>query len=139
MYAQNCTKSDIRFLSEYCAAIKVIHDWIREKLQRKFSETCKEWNHILSCRKFDHLEVIGCSDSNFAICDAKRKLQLALCSFLHERRFHGSVNQFVIAASTLEAEFMAHSEAAIHRLWLRTLFHNMRLSTVLSGCWKFTW
>jgi len=75
--------------------------------------------HMLTYRRFDHLEVIGYSDSNFTGCVDTRKSTLGFVFLLAEGVVSWkSAKQSVVAASTMEAEFLAHFEATIQANWL---------------------
>ncbi|XP_057958555.1 secreted RxLR effector protein 161-like [Malania oleifera] len=74
MYAQTCTRPDISFavgmLEEYQSNPKMEH-W---KAAKKVLRCLKGPRHyMLTYRKFDLLEVIGYSDSDFSGCVDSRK------------------------------------------------------------------
>jgi len=75
---------------------------------------------MLTYRKSDHLEVIGYTDSNFADCMNTRKSTFGYIYLLAGGTISWkSTKQYVIVASTMEAEFMACFEATIQANWLR--------------------
>ena len=75
---------------------------------------------MLTYRKSDHLEVIGYSDSDFAGCVDTRKSTFGY-TFLLARGVISwkTAKQSIIAASIIEAEFVAYFEATIQANWLR--------------------
>jgi len=69
---------------------------------------------MLTYRKSDHLEVIGYTDSNFADCVDTRKSTYDYVYVLARGAISWkSVKQSVIAASTMEAEFVACFEVTV--------------------------
>ena len=75
---------------------------------------------MLTYRKFDHLEVIGYADSDYAGCVDTKKSTFGYLFLLAGGAISWkSAKQSVIAASTMEAEFVACFEATVHSLWLR--------------------
>ena len=74
MYAQTCTRPDISFavgmFGRYQSNPRLEH-WKATKKVLKYLQGTK--NHMLTYRKFDHLEVIGYTDSDFAGCMDTRK------------------------------------------------------------------
>ncbi|XP_048235709.1 secreted RxLR effector protein 161-like [Ricinus communis] len=109
MYLQTCTRSDISFvigiLGRYQNNLGLDH-WKAAKKILRYLERTKD--HMLTYRRSKHLEVIGYSDSDFAGCVNTRKLTFGYLFLLAERAIlWKSVKQSVIAASTMEAEFVA--------------------------------
>ncbi|XP_068466643.1 secreted RxLR effector protein 161-like [Phaseolus vulgaris] len=74
MYAQTCTRPDISFavgmLGRYQSDTGLDH-WKTTKKVLRYLQGTK--NHMLTYRKFDHLEVIGYTNSDFASCMDTRK------------------------------------------------------------------
>ncbi|XP_068497891.1 secreted RxLR effector protein 161-like [Phaseolus vulgaris] len=74
MYAQTCTRPDISFavsmLRRYQSDPGFDHWKVANKVLRYLQGTK---NHMLTYRKFDHLEVIGYTNSDFAGCMDTRK------------------------------------------------------------------
>jgi len=69
---------------------------------------------MLTYRKSHHLEVIGYTDSDFVGCVDTRKSTFGYVYLLAGRAiWWKSAKQFVIDASTMEAEFVACFEATI--------------------------
>ena len=75
---------------------------------------------MLTYRKSDHLEAVGYADSDYAGCADTRKSTFGYLFLLAGGAISWkSAKQSVIAASTMEAEFVACFEATVHALWLR--------------------
>ena len=69
---------------------------------------------MLTYRRFDHLEVIGYSESGFVGCVDTRKSTLGYVFLLAEGALlWKSAKQLVVVASTMEVEFVACFEATI--------------------------
>ena len=67
---------------------------------------------MLAYRRYDHLEVIGYSDSDFASCFDTRKSTSGYVFLLAEGAISWrSAKQSLIATSTTEAEFVSYFEA----------------------------
>src|SRR5262249_23734238 len=88
---------------------------------------------MLTYRRSNQLEVVSYSDSNYAGCVDTRKY-----TFGHLFLLAGGViswksaKQSVIAASTIEAEFVACFEATIHGLWLRNFISRLQVVDTIS-------
>ena len=77
---------------------------------------------MLTYRKSDHLEVIDYTDSDFAGCVDKRKSTFGYVYLLARGAISWkSAKHFVIAASTMEAAFVACFEATVQANWLRNI------------------
>ena len=116
MYAQTCTRPDISFvvgmLGRYQSNPGLDH-WKAAKKILRYLQGMK--NHMLTYKRSDHLKVIGYSDSDFAGCVDTRKSTFGYLFLLAEGAISWkSAKQSVIAASTMEAEFVACFEATIH-------------------------
>ena len=129
MYAQTCTRPDISFaigmLGRYQSNPGLDHWKAAKKILRYLQETK---NHMLTYKRSDHLKVIGYSDSDFAGCVDTRKSTFGYLFLLAEGAISWkSAKQSVIAASTMEVEFVACFEATIHGLWLRNFISGLRI------------
>ena len=81
---------------------------------------------MLTYKRSDHLEVIGYLDSDFAGCVDIRKSTFGYLFLLAEGAISWkSAKQSIIAASTMEAEFVACFEATVHGLWLRNFISGL--------------
>ena len=81
---------------------------------------------MLTYRKSDHLEVIGYSDSDFAGCVDTRKSTFGYTFLLVGGAISWkSAKQSIIAASTMEVEFVACFEATIQTNWLQNFISGL--------------
>ncbi|RYE20331.1 MAG: hypothetical protein EOP45_11235, partial [Sphingobacteriaceae bacterium] len=120
MYAQTCTRPGISFavgmLGRYQSNPGIDH-WKAAKKVLRYLQGTKD--RMLTYKRSDHLEVIGYSDSDYAGCVDSRKSTFGYMFLLAEGAISWkSAKQTVIAASTMEAEFVACFEATVHGLWL---------------------
>ncbi|XP_074559190.1 secreted RxLR effector protein 161-like [Curcuma longa] len=127
MYAQTCTRPDISFavgmLGRYQSNPGLDH-WKAAKKVLRYLQGTK--NHMLTYRRSDHLEVIGYSDSDFAGCVDTRKSTFGYLYLLAGGAISWkSAKQSVIAASTMEAEFVACFEATVQANWLRNFISGL--------------
>jgi len=109
MYAQICTRPDISFatrmLGRYQSNPGMEHWKAAKKVVRNLQGTK---DHMLTYRRSDHLELIGYSDSNFTGCVDTRKSTLGFVFILVGGAVSWkSAKQSVVAASIMEAEFVA--------------------------------
>ncbi|KAA0048413.1 retrotransposon protein, putative, Ty1-copia subclass [Cucumis melo var. makuwa] len=83
-------------------------------------------DYMLAYKRSDHLEVIGYSDSDFVGCVDTRKSSFGYLFLLAEGAISWkSVKQSTIAASIMEAEFVACFEATVHGLLLRNFISGL--------------
>ncbi|KAA0039649.1 Retrovirus-related Pol polyprotein from transposon TNT 1-94 [Cucumis melo var. makuwa] len=83
-------------------------------------------DYMLTYKRSDNLEVIGYSDSDFARCVDTRKSTFGYLFLLAEGAISWKIaKQSIIAASTMEVEFVACFEAIIHGLWLRNFISGL--------------
>ncbi|KAA0032876.1 Retrovirus-related Pol polyprotein from transposon TNT 1-94 [Cucumis melo var. makuwa] len=118
--AQTCTRPDISFavgmLGRYQSNPGMDHWKVAKKVLRYLQGTK---DYMLTYKRSDHLEVIGYSDSDFTGCVDTRKSTFGYLFLLAEGAISWkSVKQSIIAASTMEVEFVACFEATVHGLWL---------------------
>jgi len=76
---------------------------------------------MLTYRRFDHLEVIGYSDSDFVGCVDTRKSTLGFVFLLAKGAVSWKSAKSVVVASTKEAKFVARFEATIQANWLQNI------------------
>lgn len=129
MYAQTCTRPDISFaagtLGRYQSNPGMEH-WKAAKKVLRYLQGTK--NHMLTYRRSDHLEVIGYTDLDFAGCVDRRKSTFGYVFLLAGGVVSWkSTKQSVVAASTMEAEFVACFEATIQANWLRNFISGLRI------------
>ena len=121
IYAQTCTRPNISFvigvLDRYQGNLGIEHWKLAKKVMRYLKG---KKNHMLTFRRTDHLEVIGYSNLDIAGCVDTRKSTLGFVFLLAGGAISWkSAKQSVVAASTMEAEFVACFEATIQANWLR--------------------
>ncbi|XP_068461842.1 secreted RxLR effector protein 161-like [Phaseolus vulgaris] len=121
MYAQTCTRPDISFavgmLGRY-QSNPGLHHWKAVKKVLRYLQGTKD--HMLTYKRSDHLEVIEYIDSDFAGCVDTRKSTFGYVYLLAGGVISWkSAKQTVIAASTMETEFVACFEATVQANWLQ--------------------
>ncbi|XP_070049095.1 secreted RxLR effector protein 161-like [Nicotiana tomentosiformis] len=134
MYAQTCTRSNISFaigmLGRYQSNPEIDH-WKATKKVLRYLKGTKDY--MLMYRRSKHLKVVGYSDSDFAGCIDTRKSTFGYLFQLAEGATSWkSAKQFVIATSTMEAEFVVCFEATIHALWLRNFISGLGVVDTIS-------
>ncbi|KAA0061857.1 copia-like pol polyprotein [Cucumis melo var. makuwa] len=98
--------------------------WKTAKKVLRYLQGTKDY--MLTYKRSDHLEVIGYSDSDFFGCVDTRKSTFGYLFLLAEGAISWkSAKQSIIAASTMEAEFVACFEATVHGLWLRNFISGL--------------
>jgi len=103
-------------LSRYQSNPRLDH-WKAAKKVLRYLQGTKD--HMLTYRRSSHLEVIGYTDSNFAGCIDTRKSTFGYVHLLAGGVISWkSAKQSFIAASTMEAKFVACFEATVHVNWL---------------------
>ncbi|KAA0046843.1 Retrovirus-related Pol polyprotein from transposon TNT 1-94 [Cucumis melo var. makuwa] len=127
LYAQTCTRPDISFavgmLGRYQSNPGMDH-WKAAKKVLRYLQGTKDY--MLTYKRSDHLEVIGYSDSDFVGCVDTRKSTFGYLFLLAEGAISWKIaKQSIIAASTMEAEFVACFEATVHGLWLRNFISGL--------------
>ncbi|XP_057962320.1 secreted RxLR effector protein 161-like [Malania oleifera] len=115
MFAQTCTRPDISFavgmLERYQSNLGMIH-WKAAKKILGYLQGTKDYK--LMYRRSDHLEVVGYSDSDFVGCVDTRKSIFGYVYLLAAGTISWKcAKQPIIAASTMEPEFVACFEATV--------------------------
>jgi len=115
MYAQTCIRPDISFavgmLGGYQSNPGLDH-WKAAKKVLRYLQGTKD--HMLTYKRFDHLEVIGYTDSDFVCCVDTRKSTFGYVYLLARGEISWkSAKQTVIVASTMEVEFVACFKAIV--------------------------
>ncbi|KAL1194917.1 Retrovirus-related Pol polyprotein from transposon TNT 1-94 [Cardamine amara subsp. amara] len=126
-YVQTCTRPDISFavgvLGRYQSNPGMEH-WKAAKKVLRYLQGTKEF--MLTYRRSDSIEVVGYSDSDYAGCVDSRKSTFGYLFLLDGGAISWkSGKQFVIATSTMEAEFVACYEATIQALWLQNFISGL--------------
>ncbi|RDX91452.1 hypothetical protein CR513_26568, partial [Mucuna pruriens] len=115
MYAQVCTSPDIAFvvgtLGRYLSGPGMQH-W--KTVQRVMCYLRRTKGHVLTYRKFEGLEIIRYSDSDFARCqDSKRCISEYI---------------YMLAGGAISwKSFVAYFEASNHGIWLRNFVTSLRM------------
>jgi len=119
MYAQTCTRPNISFavgmLGRYQSNPGLDH-WKAAKKVLRYLQGTK--NHMLTYKRFDHNEVIGYINSDFASCIDTRKSTFGYVYLLAGERFHGKVRS---------------SQSLLHPKWKLNLWHALRPQFRLIG------
>ncbi|XP_075665498.1 secreted RxLR effector protein 161-like [Castanea sativa] len=85
-------------------------------------------DYMLTLKRFDNLEVIGYSDSDFVGCVDGRKSTFGYLFMLGGGAISWkSSKQIITTISTVEVEFVTCFEAIVHRLWLQNLSQDLEL------------
>lgn len=121
MYAQTCTRPDISFvvgmLRRYQSNPGIEHWKAAKKVLRYLKGTRQ---YMLTYRRSDKLEVVGYFDLDFAsYVDSQKSIFGYLFILAGGAISWKSAKQTIIAASTMEAEFVVYFEATVLALWLR--------------------
>ena len=116
-----CTRQDISFVVEMLGRYQSnpsLDHWKIIKKVLRYLHGMKD--HMLTYRRFNHLEVIWYSYSNYPGCvDARKSTFGYLFPLVGGAIPWKSAKQSIITASTMEAKFVACFEATIHGLWLQ--------------------
>ena len=133
MYAQTCTRPNISFavgmLGRYQSNPGLDH-WKAAKKVLRYLQGMKD--HVLTYKRSDHLEVIGCTNSNFAGCVDTRKSTFGYVYLLAGGAISWeSAKQTVIVESTMEAEF-ACFEATVQANWLRNFVSGLGIVDIIA-------
>ncbi|CAL2274253.1 unnamed protein product [Prunus armeniaca] len=121
MYAQVCTRPDIAFaisvLGRFQANPRNAH-WIAAKKDMRYFQRTKSF--MLVYQRQESLELVGYCDSDFAGCPDDLKSTSAFVFLLARGAVSWkSSKQSTVAASTMQAEFVACYEATIQASWLK--------------------
>jgi len=92
-------------------------------------------NHMLTYKRSDDLKVIGYIDSDFAGCIDTRKSTFGYIYLLVGGAISWkSAKQSIIAASTMEVEFVACFEATVQANWLQNFTSGLGVVDILPSC-----
>ena len=92
---------------------------------------------MLTFKRSNQLEVIRYTYSDFVGCLNGRKSIFGYLFMLEERAISWkSVKQYVIVASTMEAEFVACYEAMVHALWLQNFISGLGVVDIITKSLK---
>ena len=92
MYVQTCTHPDISFaigmLGRYQSNLGMDH-WKATKKVLRYLQGTKDY--MLTCKRSNHLKVIGYSNSDYVSCaDSKKSISIT-CFYWLEEQFHAKV------------------------------------------------
>ncbi|CAL2256677.1 unnamed protein product [Prunus armeniaca] len=129
MYAQVCTRPDIAFaisvLGRFQANPGNAH-WIAAKKVMRYLQRTKSF--MLVYQRQESLELVGYCDSDFAGCLDDLKSTSAFVFLLAGGAVSWkSSKQSTVAASTMQAEFVACYEATIQASWLKNFITGLRV------------
>ncbi|XP_070020437.1 secreted RxLR effector protein 161-like [Nicotiana tabacum] len=121
IYAHVCTRPDIACtvgtLARYQSNFSLDH-WKAGKWVLRYLQGTKDFN--LTYKYSDSLKVIGYSDSDLSGCkDTGKSTSRYIFLLAGGAVSWRSVKQTIVAASTMEAEFISCYEATSHTLWLK--------------------
>ena len=84
--------------------------------------------YMLTYQKFDNLEIIRYSDSDFAGCQGCKRSTSGYIYMLAEGAISWkSAKQTLVASSIMVAKFIACFEESNHRIWLRNFVTSLRV------------
>ena len=129
MYAQVCTRPDIAFvvgvLGRYLSNPGLQH-WKAVKRVMRYLKRTK--GYMLTYQKFDNLEIIGYSDSDFAGCQDNKRSTSGYIYMLDGGDISWkSAKQTLVASSTMAMKFIACFEASNHGIWLQNFVTSLRV------------
>ena len=83
---------------------------------------------MLTYWKYDHLEIMGYSNSDFVGClDSRRSTFGYVFMLVREVMSWKSVKKSLIATSTMEVEFIACYKASNQEIWLQTFITRLHI------------
>ena len=134
MYVQVCTRLDItyavRMLGRY-QSNSSLKQWRAAKKVMQYLQKTRDYK--LTYRRYDHLDMIGYSNSNFANCFDFRKSTSKYVFLLVEGVISWrSVKQTLVASSTMEVEFVSCFEATSNAIWLRSFILGLQVVDSIS-------
>jgi len=139
MCDQTCTRPDISFAVDMLGRYQSnpgLENWKAAKKVLRYLQGKK--NHMLAYKKFDHIEVISYTDSDFVNCMNTRKSIFGYVYLLVGGAISWkSVKQSVIVASTMKVEFIACFEATIQANWLRKFILELEVADSVAKSLKF--
>jgi len=134
MYAHVCTRPDIAFvvnaLGRYLSNPGLDH-WKAIKKVFRYLQGTKD--NMLTYKKFDQLQVIGYSDSDFVGCSDDQKSTSGFIFMMAGGVISWkSVKQTLTTTSTMEAEYVACYEATCQAMWLKNLISSFQIVESIS-------
>ena len=134
MYAQVCTRPNISYaigmLGRYQSNLGLEHQKAAKKVMLYLKGTR---DYKLTYKRFDHLDVVGYSDSDFAGCLDSRKSTSGYVFLLVGGSISWrSAKQTLVATSTTEAKFVSCFEATSQAIWLRSFISGLQVVDSIS-------
>lgn len=134
MYAQVCTRPDIAFVLSVLGRFQSnpgTPHWIAAKKVLRYLQRTK--GHMLVYKSGSELNLVGYCDSDFAGCPDDLKSTSGFVFLLAGGAISWkSVKQSTVAASTMQAEFVACYEATIQAAWLKNFITGLRVVDSIS-------
>ena len=129
MYAQVCMRPDLVFATgifgRYQKNPGKVH-WVGVKKALRYCQGTKDF--MLTYRRSDNLEVVGYIDADFAGCVDSRKSKSGYIYTLAGGAISWkSSKQSLVAASTMQAEFVACYKATGHAVWLKNFIPGLKV------------
>jgi hypothetical protein len=121
MYAQVCTHPNLAFVTRLLGRFQSnpgFKHWNAAKKALCYLPGTK--HYMLIYKRTNNLEVIGCSDADFAGCaDSQRSTSGYVFTLVCRAISWRSYKQTITTSSTMYTEFIACYEAMGHALWLK--------------------
>ena len=129
MYAQVCTRPDLAFATgmfgRYQKNPGKVH-WVGVKKALRYCQGTKDF--MLTYRRSDNLEVVGYTDADFAGCvDSRKSTSGYIYTLAGGAISWKSSKQSLVAASTMQAEFVACYEATGQAVWLKNFIPGLKV------------
>ncbi|KAJ0495145.1 putative RNA-directed DNA polymerase [Helianthus annuus] len=138
MYAQFCTRPDIAYIAGMLGRYQTnpgLDHWKAAKKVLRYLQGTKDYK--LTYRRSDHLEVVGCSDSDFAKCKDDKKSTSGYIFMLAGGPISWkSHKQQLTTTSTMMAEYIAVYNATCHGMLLRNLITGLKIVNSISRTLK---
>jgi hypothetical protein len=129
MYAQVCTRPDLAFATgmfgRYQKNPEKVH-WVGVRKALRYCQGTKDF--MLTYRRSDNLEVVGYTDANFAGCvDSRKSTSGYIYTLAGGAISWKSSKQSLVAASTMQAEFVACYEATGQAVRLKNFIPDLKV------------
>ena len=126
-YAQTCTRPDLAFVIGYLGRYQSdpgLSHWQAAKKVLRYLQGTK--NLMLTYRRTKQLEIVGFSDSDYVGCLDSRKSTFGYIFMLAGGAVSwSSKKQKTVAASTMEAEYIACFHTTSQAVWIRNFISDL--------------
>ena len=126
-YAQTCTRPDLAFVTRYLGRYQSdpgLSHWQAAKKVLRYLQGTK--NLMLTYKRTKQLEIVGFSDSDYAGCLDSRKSTSGYIFMLTGGAVSwSSKKQKTVAASTMEAEYIACFHTTSQAVWIRNFISHL--------------